>query len=164
MKSGHLVIDPSQMYKGIGVDNIHFKISWEDRNHFAKSLCAQRRIATVFGVLRAGQKNAPAVMKAALEQQDSPWLQPQNINMPPQQAGQVAAARIKTVLKPPRTMTVRETRCLDYLTGLNPHGESQQPDVAASPSATFRAVERVKREREEFFEQVWLAQEFLHSH
>ena len=56
VKSGHPVIDPSQMYKGIGVDKIHFKNSWEDRNQFAKSLCAQRRIATIFGVLRAGEK------------------------------------------------------------------------------------------------------------
>ena len=83
-------------------------------------------------------------MEAALEQQGAPWLQPHNIDLPPQRAGQVAEEHIKAVLKPPMTMTVRETRALDYLTSLNPHGESQQPEAVASPSATFRALEKVE--------------------
>ena len=59
--------------------------------------------------------------------------------------GQVADDHIKAVLKPPMTLTVRETRVLDYLTSLNPHGESQQPEAAVSPTATFRAIAMVRR-------------------
>ena len=102
-------------------------------------------------------------MEAALEQQGAPWLQPHNIDLPPQRAGQVAHDHIKAVLKPPMTLTVRETRVFDYLTSLCPHGESQQPEEAVSPTATFRAIARVRREREEFFEQIWLAQDHLQA-
>ena len=98
-----------------------------------------------------------------MEQQGAPWLQPENVSMPPKQAGQVAASHIKAILKPPQTMTVRQTRVLDYLTGLNPHDETQQPEAVASPSATFKAGERMKREREEFYEQVWIAQGSLRA-
>ena len=89
-----------------------------------------------------------------MEQQGAPWLQPENVFMPPKQAGQV----VKAILKPPQAVTVRQTRLMDYLTGLNPHDETQQPDHVSSPSATFKAGERIKKDREEFYEQVWIAQ------
>ena len=65
VQSGHPVIDPAQMYKGIGVSKLHFQNSWEDRAQFARSFCAQRRIATMIGVLAAGEKNAAQVLEAA---------------------------------------------------------------------------------------------------
>ena len=145
--SGCPVLDPAQMYKGIGVKGIHFTNSYEDRDQFAKTICAGRRIATIFGLLAAGRKHAAEVRRAAEEQTTAPWLQPRNWQMPPEKAGDLTQEIVKAVLKPPTKMTLRKTQAFDYFTQFQaqkPVAAAETAAAAAASSATTQAPPAAK--------------------